>query len=86
MKRTLILSALLLVLTVQGSWGQIPQTISYQGVLTDASSTAVPDGTYRLNFNMYEVTLEGASLWTEAHDVVVVNGIFNVILGSNLSL
>ena len=36
------------------AWGQIPQTISYQGVLTDAGGAVVPDGTYQLTFNIYD--------------------------------
>ncbi|MBC8235960.1 hypothetical protein H8E77_40965 [bacterium] len=86
MKRILVLSALLLVLTVQISWGSIPEKISYQGYLTDANGVAVPDSTYNLTFKIY---LLGAptEIWSETHSsVVVINGIFNVILGSVESL
>ena len=36
MNRNLLLSALFLISMMQVAWGQIPLTISYQGVLTDA--------------------------------------------------
>jgi len=82
MKLTLI-SALALMLVAQISWAQIPQNMSYQGLLTDGSGTAVSDGAYSLSFSIYDVDTGGIALWTETHaSVAVVNGIFNVILGS----
>lgn len=82
-KQIFFLSALLLILTMQNSLGQIPQTISYQGVLTDANGKAVPDGNYSLTFKLYNVDSGGVELWTETYPAVaVVKGIFNVILGS----
>jgi hypothetical protein len=83
MKRILFLSALLIVLSVQVSWGQIPQTISYQGVLTDTSGKAVPDrDDYSFTFNLYDVETGGIPLWAEEQSVEAKKGIFNVILGS----
>jgi hypothetical protein len=82
MKYTRFLSAILFVLGIQAAWGQIPQTISYQGVLTDASGTAVPDGDYNLTFKLYDAATGRTELWSEDQSVEVSNGIFNVILGS----
>ncbi|MCI0696177.1 hypothetical protein L0337_29765, partial [candidate division KSB1 bacterium] len=86
MKRTFFHSALLgvfvLILSGQTVWGQIPQTISYQGILTDASGIVPPDGNYNLTFKLYNVATGGSPLWTEAHSVAVSNGIFTIILGS----
>jgi len=79
----IIISALVFILTTQLSWAQIPQTISYQGILTDDSSVVVPDGTYSLTFSFYDIDTGGTALWSETHaSVTVVNGLFNVILGS----
>ena len=56
MKRTLFHIALVLllipILSGQGVLGQIPQTISYQGVLTDAQGTPVPDDNYSISNNV----------------------------------
>lgn len=82
MKSRLLLTALCLVLAAQVAWAQIPQTISYQGVLTDASGSAVPDGSYSLTFRMYDAATGGAALWTEGQLVRVRGGVFNAILGS----
>ncbi|HIE27027.1 TPA: hypothetical protein EYP66_07045 [Candidatus Poribacteria bacterium] len=82
MKRVLLLSALFFILAVQVSWGQIPETISYQGVLTDTDGIAVSDGDYNLTFKLYDVDTGGTELWSEEQLVQVSKGIFNVILGS----
>lgn len=86
MKRIFTLSALFFVLGLQAAWGQIPQTVSYQGVLTDVSGTAVPDGNYNVTFKLYDAATGGTELWSEEQSVDVSNGLFNVILGSVTSL
>jgi hypothetical protein len=56
------------------------QTITIQGVLTNSSSVPLPDGTYEVEFNLYETESGGATLWTETHTVSTVNGIFSATL------
>lgn len=46
----------------------------------------VPDNTYSIIFALYDVATGGTALWTETQSVVVINGIFNVILGSVVPL
>jgi len=82
MKRTFFLSILFFVLAVQFSWAPIPQTISYQGVLTDTSGKAVPDGVYNLTFKLYNEIIGGTPLWSETQPVTVSKGIFHAILGA----
>lgn len=84
MKRTLFPSMLVFLIAANFVWGQmIPQTISYQGVLTDAGGTVVQDGLFKLTFKIYDAHTAGNLLWTEVHSSAVVNnGVFNVILGS----
>jgi len=82
MRQTILLSMLVLVLAAQISWAQIPQTMSYQGVLADAGGAPVADGSYDLTFSIYDVATGGVALWTETQSVAVVNGVFSVILGS----
>ncbi|MDE1941102.1 MAG: four helix bundle protein, partial [Patescibacteria group bacterium] len=64
--------------------------INYQGKLTNASNVAVADGSYNMEFKIYN-TLTGATtsaLWTEddlvsnGQGVKVTNGLFSVMLGS----
>ena len=82
-KSSILLAGLILgsLLTPFRASAQIPQLLSYQGVLSDPAHVAVPDGTYRLTFRIYDVQTGGAPLWEETNDVVTINGVFEVILG-----
>ena len=81
-----LLCLLLAVLVSVPALAQVPQTMSYQGVLTDAAGNLVPDGFYDLTFRIYTVPLAGVALYTEAHTggnhVQVTKGGFSVIIGS----
>ena len=81
MKNLLLSLSLIILLTAITVTGQIPQTMSYQGVLTDNSGVTVPDGDYSILFNLYDVSTSGSPLWTEMQIVTISDGIFNVILG-----
>ncbi len=60
----------------------IPRTISYQGYLTNATGAPV-NGTIEMVFSIFNVLSGGAPLWNETQTTVpVINGIYNVILGS----
>jgi hypothetical protein len=61
----------------------IPQKMNYQGQLTNSSGT--PINTPRsITFCIYDAATGGTALWTETQgSVSVINGIFNVVLGSN---
>jgi len=79
-------SALLVLLATTFVWGQVPQTIGYQGFLSDANGKAVPNGNYALTVKLYRVADGGAPLWTETQTVAIRNGAFNAILGSTKRL
>jgi hypothetical protein len=68
------------------SVADVPQTMSYQGVLADGSGVPVPDGTYNLTFRLYSVAIGGTPLWSEIQALVVEDAIFNAILGSVTTL
>lgn len=85
MKRLLILAAIVgFFLAASLSWGEIPQLINYQGMLTQSGGTSpVQDGQYNLTFKIYGSLSGDDSLWWEHHsNVQVTNGLFNIILGS----
>ncbi len=84
MKRTLFLSVLSVVFicSIQTVRGQIPQTLSYQGVLTDANGAIVPDDKYILTFKLFDAAAGGRAIWSENQEVFIQNGLFNVALGS----
>ena len=83
MRPAFCLVVLLLLALPSGVRAQAPSTMSYQGVLTDASGLIAADGPYDLTFRIYDIASGGASLWTEVHPgVVVERGGFSVVLGA----
>ena len=83
MRRALVLCALLmLVAGTQVVSADIPELISYQGVLLDGTGVPVADGSYGLTFQIYDVDTGGTPLWGEGQSVTVTDGLFNAVLGS----
>lgn len=62
------------VLCAALAMAQIPRTLSYQGVLLDASGQPLPDGEYEMEFRLYEVATGGAPLFVESQRVRVEHG------------
>lgn len=94
MKRTILLAICVSILTVlatqlalgiplrQTPSAQIPEIISYQGLLNDNNGTPLT-GNYDLTVRIYNQESAGSHLWEETHaGVPVNNGLFNVLLGS----
>ncbi len=87
MIKRFVFSLLLSVAIPIAAFPQVPQTMGYQGLLTDGSGVVVSDGSYSLTFKIYSVSTGGSALWTEVQGTVsTVNGVFNVILGSVTAL
>src|SRR4030042_854419 len=86
MLRTFTVVLVLIAFFCGIGFSQIPQTLSYQGVLKDASGVIVPNANYNLTFRIYSGAIGGTALWTEAQSVAVTVGIFNVILGGSTTL
>ena len=64
-----------------GASGEIPEIISYQGVLTDSNGAPL-NGNYDITVNLYEHAVGATPLWGESHiGVAVRKGVFNVMLG-----
>jgi hypothetical protein len=78
MALTLTLS---LTLPVDSGHAAIPRKINYQGYLTDSYGVPV-DGTLQMTFGIYSVDAGGTPLWTEAQNVTVMGGVYNVTLGN----
>ena len=86
MKNITLVTLFFVVAISQFNSAQIPQTMSYQGVLTEIDGNPVPNGTVSLTFKLFDSAEGGDTLWQETQDVTVTNGLFNVILGSNAPL
>ncbi len=68
------------------AYSQSPKTMSFQGVLTDNNGESISDGSYSLNFTLYDDASGGTLLWEEDITTEVSDGIFSVILGRSESL
>ena len=66
---------------------EIPAYVNFQGFLTDSSENAVSDGSYTINFSLWDGDSEITSnkLWEETQVVDVERGIYSVSLGSSNS-
>lgn len=81
--KTFLFVSLLIIVSFCEVFSQsIPETISFQGVLKDASGNVVSNGDYNLTFRIYNSETGGTALWAETKLVNVVDGIFSTQLGS----
>ncbi|MBD3333335.1 hypothetical protein GF356_10835 [candidate division GN15 bacterium] len=79
--RTVLLPALILLVWAAAVWA-VPNQISYQGRLLDASDQPVSDATYQLGFSIYSDSTGTTLLWSESAQVTTANGLFTHQLGS----
>ena len=80
MKRFFTILAVLLSATM--AFAQMPQTMSYQGVLHD-NAGAPYQGNHALTFSLFDAQTMGTQVWTETHtDEPITDGVFSVILGA----
>jgi len=70
---------LCLISTARRALAQAPDSISFQGFVTNPGGTPL-NGTEVMKFKLYK---NGTAVWTETHpSVTVTDGIFDVLLGS----
>jgi hypothetical protein len=86
MKRLLKASIIISVGFILPTLAQIPRTISYQGVLTDAKGNPRPDGSYDLTFALYVDSTGGTKLWQETKSLAVTKGMFSTSLGDMMAI
>ncbi len=62
---------------------QVPATLSYQGLLTDANGAPVTNGTHSVTFNFYTSSTGGTAAFSRGPlSVTTFQGLFTVILGN----
>jgi hypothetical protein len=82
---TLCFCLVLLALFITSTITAVPNTISYQGKLTDSSGVPV-NASVSIQFIIYDSAAAGTSLWSETKSVVVTSGHFSTDLGSTSAL
>ncbi len=87
--RTILLITILLIAAC-AAVADVPPMINYQGKLLQPSGAPVPDGTYSMQFAIYNVPTGGTALtalWSETNpSVQVKGGLFATLLGSVVNL
>ena len=77
--------ALLLPLAVAPVLATVPQTLNYQGILTNSADqplNAPAAAPLQMTFKLFVALTGGTALYTEQQAVIVTNGAFNVQIGS----
>jgi hypothetical protein len=78
-KYTFVIALLISVFSV---YSQIPETISWQGVLQDSDAKNL-SGNYNLTVKLFDVSSGGNNIWSETHSgIIVEDGLANLSLGS----
>jgi hypothetical protein len=63
-------------------YSQVPQTISWQGILQDGSGNNL-NGQHNITLRLFDVESGGVNLWTETHpNLQITDGLANITLGS----
>ncbi|HBQ38782.1 MAG TPA: hypothetical protein DD714_07325, partial [Candidatus Omnitrophica bacterium] len=71
------------------AYAEVPQYISYQGKLMDATGDKAVTGSITMTFRLYDASTGGTELWKEEHSISLAEadkGLFNVVLGSVTAL
>ena len=84
--RVVLMVTALIIFAISIS-AEVPNVINYQGRLTTPDGTPVEDNDYQMKFIIYGSEDGNDSLWSSGfHDVSVIDGLFNYLLGSNTPL
>jgi hypothetical protein len=75
----------LLVVMMSVTAFAVPLLINFQGELTDDTGAPL-DGSYQMDFYIYNQATGGTALWNETQTVAVSDGIYNVKLGAVAAL
>ncbi|MCB2180828.1 MAG: hypothetical protein KQH63_02245 [Desulfobulbaceae bacterium] len=70
---------------VQTTVAAVPDTINYQGFLTDSAGTPL-EGSQLVNFYLYDHATTGSLVWNEQQTITLSSGIFNLQLGADMPL
>ena len=77
---------ILAVLNFSICFSEIPQSISWQGILQDVNGNNL-NGQFNITCKLYDVASGGNALWTESHtNLTIENGLTNLSLGTISSL
>jgi microcystin-dependent protein len=82
MKSFINLIIIIIICLASQVYAQVKPRISFQGTLKDATGASVADGTYSVEFRLYDVDEGGTILWSETAQVESAGGVYSHYLGS----
>ena len=77
---------LIILLTLNVLFAQVPHKMSFQAYLTDANNMPVAPGSYEMTFRIYDSLTKGFRLWEESQTVTVDGSLVSVMLGNTVPL
>jgi hypothetical protein len=60
----------------------VPTQLGHQGRVLDADGLP-SEGLHSLEFRMYDADVDGTMVWSEIHDVDLINGYYSLVLGAD---
>ena len=81
-KNTVLIAAILTLVSAFALTAQVPRTFSYQGYLADGSGSAVSNGVHTISVSLYSAPTGGSPVYTETQSVGVSDGIFSMVIGA----
>jgi hypothetical protein len=60
----------------------VPTQMGHQGRVLDVDGLPA-EGPYTLDFHLYDAAEEGTMVWSELHDVDLINGYYSLVLGAD---
>ena len=60
----------------------VPTQMGHQGRVLDADGLPA-DGPHTLDFHLYDASEDGTMVWSEVHDVELINGYYSLVLGAD---
>src|SRR5215472_1787011 len=78
--------SLIVIATAKDGHAQsLPHTLNHQGRAYDGSMMPLT-GTHMFRFSVYNVSIGGTALWTEVHNLALVDGYYSAELGRETML
>ena len=86
MKKLILLASICLLVHSSLYAQQASNVISYQGLIQGVNGASVKDSTYSVSISMWTNATGGTQLWQDVFQTPVKDGIFNIMLGSQVPL
>ena len=77
---------LIVLLSLNILFAQVPHKISFQAYLTDANNMPVAPGSYEMTFRIYDSSEDGNMLWEETQTLNVDGSLVSTMLGNTVPL